>query len=140
MFFFNIVQADIVQFVNNSGFMFEAAASLHALIVFAEHRYYGKSNPFGDEYALGKGYNISFLTVEQAMQDFNTTTQEMRTPQHSQWTHREVAGVRSGVAAPIMGAQVRPRRRGHFSLRVLLVGHKTGAQWTDQAHTGRPAA
>lgn len=65
-------EADIFQFINNSGFLFETAVDLSAMVVFAEHRYYGLSNPFGNENALGVGYNISFLTVEQAMQDFNT--------------------------------------------------------------------
>jgi hypothetical protein len=71
-------EADILQFVNNTGFMFEIAQELDSLVIFAEHRYYGLSNPFGNEYALGKGYNISFLTVEQAMQDFNTLTFHIR--------------------------------------------------------------
>eukprot|EP00656_Telonema_subtile_P046200 TRINITY_DN52568_c0_g1_i1.p1 TRINITY_DN52568_c0_g1~~TRINITY_DN52568_c0_g1_i1.p1 ORF type:complete len:476 (-),score=81.05 TRINITY_DN52568_c0_g1_i1:1-1428(-) len=71
-------EADIFQFVNNSGFMFELAQELNAMVVFAEHRYYGLSNPFGDDYALGVPRNVSFLTVEQAMQDFNTLTVHIR--------------------------------------------------------------
>ncbi|KAL3939543.1 MAG: hypothetical protein SGBAC_005753 [Bacillariaceae sp.] len=72
VFFYAGNEADILQFVKNSGFMFEAAEEFGAMVVFAEHRYYGKSNPFGrSEQALGKGYNISFLSVEQAMQDYN---------------------------------------------------------------------
>lgn len=78
VFFYAGNEADIMQFVNNSGFMFEAAVEFRALVVFAEHRYYGLSNPFGNENALGKGYNISFLSVEQAMQDFNTLNVEIR--------------------------------------------------------------
>jgi lysosomal Pro-X carboxypeptidase len=78
VFFYAGNEADITQFVKNSGFMFEAAAESNAMVVFAEHRYYGLSNPFGDEYALGKGYNVSFLSVEQAMQDFNTLNLHIR--------------------------------------------------------------
>ncbi|CAJ1943369.1 unnamed protein product [Cylindrotheca closterium] len=78
VFFYAGNEADILQFVKNSGFMFEAAQEFGAMVVFAEHRYYGKSNPFGDEYALGKGYNISFLSVEQAMQDYNQLNLHMR--------------------------------------------------------------
>lgn len=70
-------EADIFQFVNNSGFMFEVARELNAMVVFAEHRYYGLSNPFSNEYAL-QGKNVSYLTVEQAMADFNTLTIHIR--------------------------------------------------------------
>jgi hypothetical protein len=78
IFYYTGNEADIFQFVNNSGFMFEAAEEFGAMVVFAEHRYYGLSNPFGNEYALGKPNNVSYLTVEQAMEDFNTHTVSMR--------------------------------------------------------------
>ena len=42
-----------------------------------EHRYYGLSNPFGSG-ALGRGYNVSFLTVEQAMEDFSALNVRLR--------------------------------------------------------------
>lgn len=42
------------------------------------HRYYGRSNPFGNKNSLGVPYNVSFLTVEQAMQDFNTLNVHLR--------------------------------------------------------------
>jgi pimeloyl-ACP methyl ester carboxylesterase len=64
-------EADIFQFVNNSGFLWEAAQQFQAMIVFAEHRYYGKSFPFGSPQAALTTQNISYLTVEQAMADFN---------------------------------------------------------------------
>ncbi len=71
-------EADIYQFINNTGSMFEIAHKLNnTLIVFAEHRYYGSSKPFGN-HSLQKGYNISFLTVEQAMEDFNTLNLHIR--------------------------------------------------------------
>mmetsp|Transcript_10254 Transcript_10254/g.15056 ORF Transcript_10254/g.15056 Transcript_10254/m.15056 type:complete len:533 (-) Transcript_10254:1255-2853(-) len=77
-FFYTGNEADIFQFINNTGFLFEAAEEFGALVVFAEHRYYGLSNPFGNAYALGVPYNISFLTVEQAMEDFNTLNLHIR--------------------------------------------------------------
>ena len=70
VFFYAGNEADIFQFVNNSGFMFEAAEEFGAMVVFAEHRYYGASIPDAED--------LSFLTVEQAMADFNTLTVHMR--------------------------------------------------------------
>ena len=40
-----------------------------ALVVFAEHRYFGISFPFEKKYALEKGNN-TYLTVENAMMDY----------------------------------------------------------------------
>jgi len=78
-------EANIVQFVNNSGFLTHAAKQLthdnnhKVLVVFAEHRYYGKSYPFGGyAQAVGNGHNISYCTVEQAMQDFNLLNLHIR--------------------------------------------------------------
>jgi lysosomal Pro-X carboxypeptidase len=69
-FFYAGGEADICQFVNNSGFLFESAVEFGAMVVFAEHRYYGESQiPWND---------ISFLTVEQAMADFNTLNLHIR--------------------------------------------------------------
>ena len=65
-------EADIMQFVKNSGFLWEAAQALGAMVVFGEHRYYGKSFPFGSPQAAVTPVNISYLTVEQAMADYNT--------------------------------------------------------------------
>ena len=70
-FFYAGNEADILLFLNNSGFIFEAAREFNALVVFAEHRYYGKSFPFGSALSALTPQNITYLTVEQAMADFN---------------------------------------------------------------------
>jgi hypothetical protein len=77
--FYSGNEAPIEQFVKNSGFMLELAAELGSMVVFAEHRYYGQSMPFGTaENSLQPGRNISYLTVEQAMQDFNLLNVHLR--------------------------------------------------------------
>ena len=71
-------EAPILQFVKNSGFLWESAEKLGAMVVFAEHRYYGESFPFGSPEAALTPRNISYLTVEQAMADFNTLQVHIR--------------------------------------------------------------
>jgi len=77
-FFYAGNEADITTFIKNSGFLFEAAKEMRALIVFAEHRYYGQSYPFGGASTALTPQNISYLTVEQAMADFNNLNVHIR--------------------------------------------------------------
>jgi lysosomal Pro-X carboxypeptidase len=75
-------EGNIEAFWDNSGFVMEAATTFKALVVFAEHRYYGKSWPFGLFSSLSmksdwqgseskslERANIVFLSVEQALGD-----------------------------------------------------------------------
>lgn len=55
--------------------MWESASEFGALLVFAEHRYYGESKPYsGSE--LRK--NMQFLTAEQAMADYAELLAELK--------------------------------------------------------------
>jgi len=69
-FFYAGNEANIFQFIHNSGFLFEASKDFNALVVFAEHRYYGES--------MIRPHDMSYLTVEQAMADFNTLNVHVR--------------------------------------------------------------
>ncbi|XP_045413206.1 lysosomal Pro-X carboxypeptidase [Lemur catta] len=62
-------EGDIIWFCNNTGFMWDVAEELKAMLVFAEHRYYGESLPFGHS-SYKDSRHLNFLTSEQALADF----------------------------------------------------------------------
>lgn len=67
-------EGDIEMFANNTGFMWENAGRLSAMLVFAEHRYYGQSMPFPDidptVISPKQAHKLRFLSSEQALADF----------------------------------------------------------------------
>ncbi|MFT7803846.1 lysosomal Pro-X carboxypeptidase-like [Arapaima gigas] len=70
-------EGDITWFSNNTGFMWDVAEELGAMLVFAEHRYYGESMPFGqDSYSDPK--HLNYLTSEQALADFAVLIQKLK--------------------------------------------------------------
>ena len=69
IFFYTGNEGDIFMFANNTGFVWEFAESFGAMVVFAEHRYYGTSLPFGDD-SFSSSSKTKYLTVEQALEDF----------------------------------------------------------------------
>uniref|UniRef100_A0A5K3EXI6 Ribosomal RNA-processing protein 40 n=1 Tax=Mesocestoides corti TaxID=53468 RepID=A0A5K3EXI6_MESCO len=67
IFFYCGNEGNILSFWNNTGFLFDIAPTFNALILFAEHRYYGESLPFPSSF--NQPY-IGYLTIEEAMADF----------------------------------------------------------------------
>lgn len=63
-------EGDIELFAQNTGFMWDIAPDLDGMLVFAEHRYYGKSLPFGNQ-SYDSPKHLGFLTSEQALADFS---------------------------------------------------------------------
>jgi len=70
IFFYTGNEVDITSIYDNSGFVMEAAAEFKALVVFGEHRYYGKSWPFGTPEKSLTRANVGYLSVEQVLADY----------------------------------------------------------------------
>ncbi|KAI5625604.1 lysosomal Pro-X carboxypeptidase precursor [Silurus asotus] len=71
-------EGDITWFCNNTGFMWDIAEELGAMLVFAEHRYYGESMPFKNESYSNAKY-LNYLTSEQALADFAVLIKSLKT-------------------------------------------------------------
>ena len=78
IFFYAGNEADVSLYVNHTGLMWESAEPLGALLLFAEHRYWGESCPFSLGASCGddmppdnpNARQKQFLTYEQVMLDF----------------------------------------------------------------------
>ncbi|XP_050439210.1 lysosomal Pro-X carboxypeptidase-like [Adelges cooleyi] len=69
IFFYTGHEEVIEMFCNSSGFMWEIAEEFKALLVFAEHRYYGDSLPYGNA-SFDDKQHIGYLTSRQALADY----------------------------------------------------------------------
>ncbi|RWS31159.1 lysosomal Pro-X carboxypeptidase-like protein, partial [Leptotrombidium deliense] len=58
-------------------FMWENAPRFRAMVIFAEHRYYGQSMPYGKK-AFKDLKNTGYLTAEQALADFAELIQDIK--------------------------------------------------------------
>lgn len=66
-------EGDIEVFTNNTGWMWENAANLHAMLIFAEHRFYGKSLPYQIDPTIitpNSTKTLGYLSSEQALADY----------------------------------------------------------------------
>ena len=68
IFFYTGNEGNVELYVNHTGLMWENAAAMNALLVFAEHRYYGSSWPLGD--AVTSLAHMQYLTSQQAIADY----------------------------------------------------------------------
>jgi dipeptidyl-peptidase II len=70
IFFYTGNEGPIEEFYDNTGFVFDNAPEFGALVIFCEHRYYGKSLPFGTVNATFSLENIGHLSMAQALADY----------------------------------------------------------------------
>ncbi|KAL1524642.1 hypothetical protein AB1Y20_019529 [Prymnesium parvum] len=71
-------EASVELYVNSTGWMWERGARLGALLVFAEHRYYGESLPFGGDAGAYDAAALRWLSLEQALADYATLAHHLR--------------------------------------------------------------
>ncbi|KAJ1349024.1 hypothetical protein KIN20_004466 [Parelaphostrongylus tenuis] len=79
IFFYTGNEASIEGFANATGMIWDLAPMFNAAIIFAEHRYYGDSLPFGNE-SYSNISNLGFLTSEQALADYAALLYELKMP------------------------------------------------------------
>ncbi|XP_043257750.1 lysosomal Pro-X carboxypeptidase [Colletes gigas] len=77
IFFYTGNEGNIETFAQNTGFMWEIAPKFGALLVFAEHRYYGESMPYGNQSYNGS-HHLGYLTSQQALADYIDLIQYLR--------------------------------------------------------------
>ena len=70
IFFYTGNEGPIEEFYDNTGFVFDNAPEFGALVVFCEHRYYGKTLPFQTVNQTFARENIGYLSIEQALADY----------------------------------------------------------------------
>ena len=71
-------EGKIELFVENSGFLWDLAPQLKGTVIFAEHRYYGESMPYGDE-SYKSRKNLAYFTADQAMADYAMLIRHIKT-------------------------------------------------------------
>jgi len=72
-------QGDIWEQYRNSGYITKYLANKwHGLVVFAEHRYFGQSLPFGNKNEAYKAHNNRYLSAENAMMDYVELVKHIR--------------------------------------------------------------
>ncbi|GAB9464236.1 Lysosomal pro-x carboxypeptidase [Globisporangium polare] len=75
IFFYVGNEADVELYLNNTGLMWENAADFGATLIFAEHRYFGKSVPFGKNVTQ----HMQYLSTEQTLADYAVLLTHLKT-------------------------------------------------------------
>jgi len=84
-------EGDVTNFYDNSGFMTTTLAKKWgALVVFAEHRYYGTSMQFDNKTKAFEKENLKYLNVQQVLEDFVAVIQDVKTNRYPMLKDRAV--------------------------------------------------
>jgi lysosomal Pro-X carboxypeptidase len=94
IFFYFGNEDNVELYVNHTGLMWESAEEFGAVLVFAEHRYYGQSKPFPP----GTPGCMNWLSTEQALADFAALISFMRA-KHSSGPYIGFGGSYGGMLA-----------------------------------------
>lgn len=98
VFFYTGNEGSIDLFAQNTGLMWDLAPKYQALLVFAEHRYYGDSMPFGA--ASYDNQNLGYLSSEQALADYATLLDSLR--QNVTAANKETYGAYAADSWPVV--------------------------------------
>ncbi|KAL3206976.1 hypothetical protein MRX96_039805 [Rhipicephalus microplus] len=93
IFIYTANEGPIEDHISNTGIMWEWGRDFKALLVFPEHRYYGKSLPFGKD-SLRPPEMTAYLTTEQALADYIDLVI---------WLKRNIKGARTSRVAAFGG-------------------------------------
>ncbi|VDK78526.1 unnamed protein product [Litomosoides sigmodontis] len=80
LFFYAGNEDNIETFAQNTGIMWDLAPRFHAALVFAEHRYYGESKPYGTQSYMNVS-RLGYLNDIQALADFAELISFLKTNQ-----------------------------------------------------------
>lgn len=81
VFFYVGNESPVDEYVNGTGLMWELGAELGALLVWAEHRYFGESMPTLE----GMPNCLAYLSSEEAMADYASLISALREDEGLQW-------------------------------------------------------
>lgn len=83
IFFYTGNEANVELYINMTGLMWENADSFDAIMVFAEHRYFGNSLPFGNNNEDLENEYLTYLSSDQALADYATLLYHLKTTWNS---------------------------------------------------------
>eukprot|EP01084_Bolivina_argentea_P302248 521688_1 len=85
IFFYLGNEGNVELYVNHTGLMWEHENEFDAIMIFAEHRYYGKSMPFTKEQLKQQPKLYLFVSPDQAMADYAELIYYLKTQKLNSW-------------------------------------------------------